>query len=284
MTAPLMYEMHMHTPLCKHARGEVEEYAAVAESRNMRGIVVTCHNPMPDGYSAPVRMDIEQFDQYQAMVQRARDAFAGRLDVRLGLECDYYPGAEPWLEAQLQWAEFHHVLGSIHPHLPEHRAKYYTGDDEAYRVLYFDHLAQAAETGLFDTLSHPDLVKNEAPGTWRLDRTMPHIESALDRIARTGVAMELNTSGLHKAIPEMNPSFPMLQRMQERGIPVVIGADAHTPERVGKHFEQALHLLGEAGYSHVSLVLDRQRRDLPVDDALASLVQLTPTTAEPNSA
>ena len=46
---PLLYEMHMHTPLCKHAQGAPEEYAAVAQQRGLQGIVVTCHNPTDDG-------------------------------------------------------------------------------------------------------------------------------------------------------------------------------------------------------------------------------------------
>ena len=49
--APLLYESHSHTPLCKHARGEPEEYAAVAEARGLKGIIFTCHCPLPDGIS-----------------------------------------------------------------------------------------------------------------------------------------------------------------------------------------------------------------------------------------
>ena len=41
MTEPVLYEQHMHTPLCKHARGEPGDYAAVAEQRGLKGIVVT---------------------------------------------------------------------------------------------------------------------------------------------------------------------------------------------------------------------------------------------------
>ncbi len=63
---PMLFEMHMHTPLCKHARGEPEEYAAVAEERGLRGIVVTCHNPSDD-WSPGVRMSVAEFDSYVAM-------------------------------------------------------------------------------------------------------------------------------------------------------------------------------------------------------------------------
>ena len=47
----MLYETHMHTPLCKHAAGEPEDYAEVAQRRGLKGIIVTCHNPAPDGFS-----------------------------------------------------------------------------------------------------------------------------------------------------------------------------------------------------------------------------------------
>ena len=141
----------------------------------------------------------------------------------------------------------------------------------SYQELYFEHLALSAESGLFDTLAHPDLIKNESPADWDFVRIRPHLERALDRIAATGVAMELNTSGVQKALPEMNPSPAQLSMMWERGIPVVIGADAHVPERVGDGYAKALRLLQQAGYSEVSYFLDRKRQTVPIQKALAQL-------------
>jgi len=262
---PIFYEMHMHTPLCKHARGEPEDYAQVARQRGLKGLVVTCHNPTNDGWSPGVRMSLAEFDHYVAMVERARMAWVGRIDIRLGLESDYVPGMESWLEKLHGMAAFHHVLGSVHPHLADYQARYFDGDVEAYQRGYFEHLALAAETGLFDTIAHPDLVKNFAPDQWDIDRMMEVIGPCLDRIAAAGTAMELNTSGLNKAIPEMNPGPVMLKEMQRRNIPVVIGADAHDPHRVAAHFDAALDRLDAAGYSEVSLFLDRQRTEFPID-------------------
>ena len=71
---PILYEMHMHTPFCKHARGEPEDYAEVAQQRGLKGIVVTDHNPTDDGWSPGVRMSIAELDQYVDMVDRARAA------------------------------------------------------------------------------------------------------------------------------------------------------------------------------------------------------------------
>lgn len=272
MTTPILYDSHMHTPLCKHARGEPEEYAAAAEKRGLKGIVFTCHNPGPDGWSTNVRMSLSQFDQYIDIVARAREAWNGRLDVCLGLESDYVPGMEPFLETLHARANLNHVLGSVHPQLEYYKSTYYHDDYLSFQRLYFEHLAMAAESGLFDTLSHPDLIKNVFPNHWDIRLLMDDIRRCLDRVAKTGVAMELNTSGLHKQIREMNPNALMLTEMHQRGIPVVLGSDAHVPARVAADFEQALDLLAQAGYQQVCYFLERQRQCVSLEVARQSLL------------
>ncbi len=271
MPTPILYDSHMHTPLCKHAIGQPEEYAVVAVKKGLKGIIFTCHNPGPKGWDNRIRMSLNQFDQYVAMVARAREKFAGKLDVRLGLECDYAPGMEPFLEKLLARAEFHHVLGSLHPHAPYYKKEYDTGTAKELYVNYFNHLAMAAETGLFDTLSHPDIVKTVYPDKWDPFLVWDTIQYSLDRIAKRGVAMELNTSGLHKRIKEMNPSTHMLAAMQQRGIPVVLGSDSHNPKRVADDFDIALDMLDEIGFTHVNYYLGRRRQTVAIKDAKASL-------------
>jgi histidinol-phosphatase (PHP family) len=268
---PLLYESHAHTPLCKHATGEPEEYCYHALQKGLRGIIFTCHAPLPNGWSSEVRMADSEFPAYVAMVERAQAAFAGRLDVLLGLESDFMPGLEPWLERLHRRAPLHHVLGSVHYQMAFYRERYFTGDVFLYQKTYYEHLAMAAESGLFDTLSHPDLVKNERPAEWHFPRIRDVVERALDRIAVTGVAMELNTSGLLKAIPEMNPNAEQLRLMRERGIPVVLGADAHRPDRVADGYGAALRLLIEAGYEEVNIIVNRCRQAIPLQLALQSL-------------
>jgi len=155
--------------------------------------------------------------------------------------------------------------------LREYVDLYYTGDVLAYYCLHFDHLARAAESGLYDCLAHPDIVKNVFPAKWKPMQILDRIRSSLDRIAKTGVAMELNTSGLDKQFPEMNPGRMMLQEMCERSIPVVIGGDAHVPNRAGENFGLALRTLQEVGYTHVHIVLQRKKQPIEIKAALATL-------------
>ena len=270
---PVYYDSHMHTPLCKHAEGEPEEYAEMALQRGLKGIVMTCHSPMPDHWWPEVRMDVEQLDSYIAMVARATELYAGKLDVRLGMEMDFFPGMEWWVERLNERCDFHHVLGSVHFFGRAYKEQFYKGDLLEFQRTYFSHVAESAETGLFDTLAHPDLVKNMQAGLWEanFEALEEHIAGCLDRIARTGVAMELNTSGINKANPEFNPGPPILRMMHERGIPVVLGSDSHTPRRVAADFDRALDTLEAAGYAKVSCFLARKRQDFAISDVRATL-------------
>lgn len=213
-----------------------------------------------------------QLDEYLEMIARTREAYAGRLDVRVGMEMDFFPGFEWWVESLNERCEFHHVLGSVHFFGQDYKTRFWKGDLVAFQKQYFSHLAESAETGLFDTLAHPDLVKNLQPSDYDFEKIEEHVAGCLDRIAVTGVAMELNTSGRLKAAPEFNPGPAMLRLMRERNIPVVLGSDSHVPRRVGSDFPDALDALEEAGYTKVSHFLARKRLDLNISDVRASLL------------
>lgn len=217
-------------------------------------------------------MEPSQWNTYQEMVQAAREEYAGRVDVRLGLESDWLPGLEDWLETLHANAPLHYVLGSVHPQLQEYKDLYLTGDWPTFHEQYFLHLAEAAETGLYDCLSHPDLVKNYGTETWDVTARMPHILRCLDRIAATGIAMELNTSGKNKTLPQMNPGPEILRAMCERDIPVVVGSDAHEPGRVADNFLEAYNVLEACGYTKIRYFIDRQPVDLNLAEARASFI------------
>ncbi|MBL9131701.1 MAG: histidinol-phosphatase, partial [Verrucomicrobiaceae bacterium] len=267
----VFYDSHMHTPLCKHAWGEPEEYAKQAIKMGLKGIIFTCHCPMPGGFWPTVRMAESEFDTYIGLVQRAAAAYKGKLHVCLGLESEYFPGYEDYIRDLHTRADFDYILGAVHWQAREYLTKFESGTIENFRRIYFEHLAKSAESGLYDCLAHPDLVKNYHPDSWCFAIVKNTVAATLDRIAATGVAMELNTSGLNKSYHEMNPGEEMLRMMADRKIPVVIGSDSHKPERVGEHFVTALNTLASAGYEHVSYFQKRQRIDLKISDVLASL-------------
>lgn len=270
---PLLFDSHMHTPLCRHAIGDPPAYVAQGHEAGLKGVIFTCHSPMPDGFSHAVRMRPEQFEAYVEMVEAAAGTAPDGFEVRLGLESDWFPGMEDWLARLHERADFHYILGSVHWHIPEYLEAFFTGDMVPFYRGYFGHLADSAESGLFDCLAHPDLVKNASASEWDFNLVRVDVARALDRIAATGVAMELNTSGRNKSFAEMNPGPEMLAMMAERGIPVVLGSDSHIPTRVSEGFTDALDSLEAAGFREVNVFENRSRQSLPITAVRRSLAR-----------
>jgi histidinol-phosphatase (PHP family) len=194
-----------------------------------------------------------------------------RTDLRLGIEADFIPGAEDRTANLLEAREFDYVLGSVH-FLRDHAL-----DMDDYSVWgagrlaediwreYFRTLGEAARSGLFDILAHPDLVK-----VWGRDRPLPegdprrYYELAIDGIAESGIAIEVSTAGLRKRAQEIYPAPAFLRMCVEAGAPVALSSDAHRPEDVGADYDRALELLDRLGVGELCVFEGRRRRLEPI--------------------
>ena len=93
---------------------------------------------------------------------------------RLGIECDFVPGAEDRTAALLEARDFDYVVGSVHfvgEAAVDHEGwDVWEGGGDADEIWrrYFEALAECARSGLFDILAHPDLVK-----VWGRGRPLP---------------------------------------------------------------------------------------------------------------
>jgi histidinol-phosphatase (PHP family) len=187
--------------------------------------------------------------------------------LRLGLECDFVPGAEDRTANLLEAHDFDYVVGSVHfigESAVDHEGwdvwEGRGGADEVWR-RYFEALAECARSGLFDILAHPDLVK-----VWGRARPLPerdprhYYEPAVEAIAESGIAVELSTAGLRKPVGEVYPSPAFAEMCVEAGAPFALSSDAHLPEQVGFGYDRALELLGAVGVDEISVFERRQRR------------------------
>jgi histidinol-phosphatase (PHP family) len=199
-----------------------------------------------------------------AYVTAVLSAHGRGLPVKLGLEVDYVPGREDETRSLLAPYPWDFLLGSVHfieelavdgeePGLVEA-----VGVEEAWRQ-YFETLAAAARSGLFDSLSHPDLVKIFGHRAAAFDYA-----PVVDAIADSGVAVEVSTAGLHKPVGELYPHPEFLAACRERDVPVTLASDAHTPDLVGRDFDLALELLRGAGYETVTVFEQRRPRQVPL--------------------
>src|SRR5205085_1699978 len=128
---------------------------------------------------------------------------------------------------------------------------------------YFVWLRNAARSGLFDVLSHPDLVKFF--GT-RPEGEATHFvyEETADAVEAAGVCVEISTKGLRVPVGELYPAPELLAAFRDRGAPITLASDAHEPEDVGRDLGRAVELAREAGYETVTVFDRRKRRQEPI--------------------
>jgi len=261
-------DYHLHTTLCKHAEGSIDQYVMHAVETGLDEIGFADHNPMPRGFDSPHRMDSSQLDHYWKMVRRAQKAFP-QISIKCGLEADYLPGGEAFLKRQVNSYPFDYIYGSIHfigdwnfdnpvfVHMWEHHDV-----DEIY-ARYFECLGKLIQSRIFDIIAHPDLIKKfgHRPKTLDLDSIY---QDTCRRLREADMCLEVNTSGLRKPVGEIYPSARLLECAAKEGVPVVIGSDAHMPSHVGADYDKAAALIKSAGYTHIQQFSRRRRIPVPL--------------------
>jgi len=256
-------DYHMHTPLCRHATGEPVDYARHAIEAGLTEIGFSDHSPMLRDDFDNWRMFNSQLDEYVAKVRLAQKTFP-QLTIRLALEVDFLPGHEGWireLAARHPWDYFigsvHYVSESWDIDNPAKLSEWKKRDAFEVWKLYFERLALAAESGLFDIIGHADLPKKF--GIRPAQDCGPLYDTFLDAVAKANCCIELNTAGLRKDCKEIYPSRDLLQRAFARHVPITFGSDAHAPEEVGMNFSEAIELARSVGYAETFRFQQRQR-------------------------
>ena len=210
-------------------------------------------------------------------VQSARDdldtycEFVRDTPLKLGVECDFIPGAEDRTAALLEARAFDYVVGSVHfvgDRAVDHEgwdAWEARGDPDEIWRRYFESLAECARAGLFDILAHPDLVK-----VWGGARPLPErdprcfYEPAVEAIAESGIAVEVSTAGLRKPVGEIYPARDFAEMCIEAGAVFALSSDAHLPEQIGFGYDRAVEFLEGLGVEEICVFERRERRLEPL--------------------
>jgi histidinol-phosphatase (PHP family) len=263
MALPADY--HMHTPLCHHATGEPVDYARRAVELGLTEIGFSDHSPMRQDNFDNWRMNFNQLDDYLAKVRLAQKTFP-QLTIRLALEVDYLPGQEDWIRALAAWHPWDYFIGSVHYvsdswdiDNPAKLSEWKKRDAFEVWSVYFERLAQAAGSKLFDIIGHCDLPKKF--GIRPSQDCTPLYEKFLNAAAKAGCAIELNTAGLRKDCREIYPSRNLLALAFQRNIPITFGSDAHAAGEVGLNFSEASALARGVGYTE-TVRFNRRQREL----------------------
>jgi histidinol-phosphatase (PHP family) len=221
----------------------------------------------PEQRDPELAMPEADFDAYVQDVFHLRRQFP-EIEIRLAVEADFMPDHEGTLKGILDRYPWDYVLGSVHFigawGLDDSRylAGYDAWDIDELYEHYFSLILRAAESGHFDTMAHLDLVKKFGH---RARKDLADLYGRVARgLARTGVAIEVNTAGLRKPVGELYPHLDLLTACRKAGVPATLGSDAHAPEEVAADFPLAIEHLRAAGYDRVLAYRDRRRDWKPI--------------------
>ncbi len=248
-----------------------ERYQEVAAERGVEALGVSEHV-----YRFRQALDVWDHPYWREHAHDDLDAYCEfvreRTSLKLGIEADYVAGAEDRMASLLEAREWDYVLGSVH--FLGNEALDMDGDWDIWRsggdveriwTRYFETLGEAARTGMFDVLAHPDLVKVWGDPDRRPQRDLRfYYDAAMDGIAGSDVAIEVSTAGLRKPVGEIYPERGFLEMCIEAGRPVALSSDAHSPNDLAYRYDEALEYLGSLGITEIAVFDRRTRRMEPV--------------------
>ena len=251
-----MIDYHLHVVAHGDRPMTVENILAYCEVARERGIL---------------QMGITEHDRYLddidvAAFQEAREK--SDVELRLGIEIDFVPGKEERMDHDSSALPYDYVIGSVHRVEGEEvdratdQSVYKRWDTYDLYEAYYANVREAALSGRFEVLGHPDLIK--------IFRRFPDrditgmLEETADAVAASGIVVDVNAAGLRKPVGDIYPSRKLLEMFHRRGVPIILSSDAHAPDQVGMGYEKSLPLVRDVGYREVVTFSNRERGTLPL--------------------
>ena len=241
---------HVHTALCLHATGSMEEYVKIAIDRGLEKLYFLEHLEAGINYFERTWLTDDDFSEYFREGHRLQGIYGDRLLIGLGVEVGYNPERAGEIVAKLakyQWdriAVSYHFMRVGNRHYNLVSRKYYNiealGEQGVSKVVsdYFAVMLEAVETIPAEVVCHLDAVMRYHPQIKLESGHFRQIEEILDAMAAREMALEVNASGCRMR-GEPFPAKEIIQEALRRNISLVAGSDAHRPEDVGSFADLA---------------------------------------------
>lgn len=184
---------------------------------------------------------------------------------RSGIELDNDPETSAegrkWVEANYNELDF--VLGSCHfvkdfpfdhPHFIKEYDKY--DINELYRE-YYKTLQGLAQSGLVDSMAHPDLIKIFK--FYPTEDMSAVYEETLDIFKDSNVSMEISTAGLRKPVAEIYPDPELVKMAKKKGISFTIAGDAHAAKDLSHNYDKLESFIRDLEITEIAIYENHQK-------------------------
>jgi histidinol-phosphatase (PHP family) len=271
-------DFHIHESYSSDAPlATPEKYCVVAERRGINEICFTTHLILT-GPDVKHGITPEKIPSYLRDVEAAQENTD--ITLRVGLEIDWFPEVAREIEEILDEYPLDYSLGSLHYvrgiDIGSRRQSpsFFLGKNLVDAIdIYYEEWGGAAESGLFDVLSHPDYFRKYLNLTHEMPTSFEEygfkVLDAFDILKSHGVGIGVNTLGYRHGIRDIYPIQGFMRAAREAGIETaVVGSDCHTVGDLGRNTLRAAQRLRKEGYTHISVFEGRKSRSVPLSDVM----------------
>lgn len=259
-------DMHMHTWFSTDSEACPRDMADEAVRKGLKTICFTDHFDKDDlEWGEEGIFDV---DAYFVEMQKLQEEYAGKLNIRIGIELGFRTYLKDYYEELTKKYPFDFVIGSVHnvPYKKDAEGnilytdpaaeKLFTDrtDKEAYRLMMETTLENVRTSDCFQTLGHLDYVVRYGKSREK-EYSYTDYADIIDEILKLLIekekGLEVNSAGLKYGLPFAHPHPDVLKRYHELGGEIItIGADAHKPEHIAYDFAKAEEILKSCGFKY----------------------------------
>lgn len=264
---------HTHSEFCD-GKMELEDYVKKAIEVGFKAIGFSGHAPI--GIDQSWLMKESSLDNYINETLRLKEFYKDKIEIYLGLEIDYINGLIGPKSEKFNRLNLDYNIGSVHFFKKTDEGEYLTVDGpiEEYEKLlnnvyqgdvrkfvggYYENLREMVIIHKPDIIGHIDIIKknnrenkffNENENWYKEE-----IIKTLDLIAKTSSIVEVNTGGRARGfMKEFYPSNFILKECLNRGIKIMLNADAHHPNNINAYYKEAIETLKDIGFKTQSVL------------------------------
>ncbi len=221
--------LHTHTVRCGHADGSERDFIESAIRAGYTTLGFSDHAPhkFHRGYYSGFRMNAALLEDYVVFLRTLAEEYKNDIRILVGFEAEYYPDIfNDFLERIRPFDLDYLILGQHYLGNEENDVNCaFATDDPGVLRRYVDQSLTGLRTGVFTYMAHPDIMTYTGdPEIYRKEMSRLCIFGRDHRIP-----MEINLLGLSEN--RHYPKEDFIALCGELGTPMILGVDAHQPER-----------------------------------------------------
>jgi histidinol-phosphatase (PHP family) len=253
-----MVDYHMHSVL-SDGKDTYEEMVQYAISKGLDEIGFSDHVCLK-----PVdwAIRIEDIPVMTRQILDLKSRYEDQIKIRYGIEMDYFPGHEDEMRDLIETIPVDYVIGSVHFigdwNFDTDQSLYGKWSNDKLYEKYFHLIQKAAQSGLFDIIGHIDIIKKFRIYPETIQDKL--FEETVKIIKAHNLVVELNTGGMDRPCLEFTPGQKILELCYEHQVQMTLSSDAHCATQISRHYNEAIALLSQIGFTEIVGFNNRIRR------------------------